>query len=307
MPGNKLLPFLKDISQMTAIFPFFPLPINTEWHALGSYLEEWTHTVLFCLQPSNFCRKPWSGLAYGYQSDSKAKTFKNIKAAICQNFPSRSSKVCTAHHWTDTGHRFQPCHKPSAEVQGAGDSRSPKTTIKGSLTFNFHYLCVRPLRGAAAAAVWAGGEGDALQRGYTQAAASLAGRLRKRHWHQLQKLSLPAPPQVQVPGKTAGSQRSTDEIGPGWKEQGGPRSGERRWQLKKWDGTGAKPCAAAVPQDPLQGQLLQQQVPTEGGYGKPVGVRSGDVYYPAIYSLPKITAIDTRSTGDVSVIDTYWI
>lgn len=175
MPGNKLLPFLRDISQMTAILPFFPLPINTEWHALGSYLEEWTHTALFCQQPSNFRRKPWSGLAYGYQSDSKAKTFKNIKAAICQNFPSHSSKVCTAHHWTDTGHRFQPCHKPSAEVQGAGDSRSPKTSVKGSLMFNFHYLCVPPLQGAAAAAVWAGGEGDALGRGYARAAASLGG------------------------------------------------------------------------------------------------------------------------------------
>lgn len=47
--------------------------------------------------------------------------------------------------------------------------------------------------------------------------------------------------------------------------------------------------------------------PLKAGHRKPVWARNGDVYYPTICSLPKITVIDMRSTKHVSVIDTYWI
>lgn len=47
--------------------------------------------------------------------------------------------------------------------------------------------------------------------------------------------------------------------------------------------------------------------PLKAGHRKPVWARSGDVYYPTICSLLKITVTDMRSTEHVSVIDTYWI
>lgn len=96
MPRNKLLLFLRDISQINTILPFFPLTINTEWHVLGCCLEEWTHAaLLFSQQPGNLNKKTWIDLAYRYQSDTKAKTSRNIKTA-CVKASHRSSKVCTA-------------------------------------------------------------------------------------------------------------------------------------------------------------------------------------------------------------------
>lgn len=96
MPRNKLLLFLRDISQIKAILPFFPLTINTKWHVLGCCLEERTHAaLLFSQQPAHFHRKPWSDLAHGYQSDTKAETSRIIKSA-CVKASHSSSKVCTA-------------------------------------------------------------------------------------------------------------------------------------------------------------------------------------------------------------------
>lgn len=256
MPGNKLLPFLRDISQMTAILPFFPSPSKYQVPRTGQLFGRTdTRSSLFCQQPGNFRRKPWSHLAYGYQSDSKAKTFRNIKAA-CVKMSHRSSKLCTAHHCLNR-HHFQPHHKLSTEAQGLGDGCTQKTTVKGLLMFNFHHLCMPPLRGAATAAVWAGGEGDALGRGCAGAAANPARCLRQQHWHQLQELSLPAPLQVQVPGKTAcGPWSCTDEIGPGWEEQRRPKSGERRQQLKNGMGPGLSPVQLQSPRPSLRSALM---------------------------------------------------
>lgn len=106
----------------------------------------------------------------------------------------------------ETRHHFQPRHKHGVEAPDMGDGHSQKTTMEVSLIFNFHHLHKPPPQGAAAAAGWAGREGDALGRGRAWVIVSLARRLRKQHWHQLQELSLPNPSHLHVPGKTAGSQ-----------------------------------------------------------------------------------------------------
>jgi len=91
--------------------------------------------------------------------------------------------------------------------------------------------------------------------------------------------------------------------------RGARRAKEQRKEAaaQKCDVTRAKPCAATVPKTLSRVSPYGSRFPPEGGHGKPARVRSVDVYYPAICSLPKITATDTRSAEDMSVIDTYWI
>lgn len=113
----------------------------------------------------------------------------------------------------------------------------------------------------------------------------------------------PALRQVQVPGKTTGGQRSrTDEIGPGWREQGGPRSGERRSQLKNGTGPGLSLAWSRSPR-PSPGSALRVAGSHWRQAQKAVWVSTGDVHCPAICSLPKITAIDMRS---IEGCFSYW-
>lgn len=85
-----------------------------------------------------------------------------------------------------------------------------------------------------------------------------------------------------------------------------------RWdQGKKWREEEAEKKGAGAklsPRDARWGctQPLRRLLPTEVTRCKAVRARNRDVYYPAICSLPKITATDMRSTEDASVIDTCW-
>lgn len=100
---------------------------------------------------------------------------------------------------------------------------------------------------------------------------------------------------------------STQKIGPRVKEERRAKEQKKKAVAHKWDGTGAKPCTTMVPKTLFGVSSHSSRFLLKAGHRKPVWARSGDVYYPTICSLPKITVIDMRSTKHVSVIDTYWI
>lgn len=178
MPGNKLLPFLRDISQMTAILSFFPLPINTKWHVLGSCLEEWTHAAL-CQQPGNFRRKLRSGLAYGYQSDSKAKMFRITKPARAKT-SHRCSKECTAHRHLN-GHRTSLLTVLQTQRWGSRCGRQLLTENRCKRHTNIQFsVLVYASSPRGCRRRWCSGQ---------RVCPGCCWRLRKQHWHQLQELS----------------------------------------------------------------------------------------------------------------------
>lgn len=262
MPGNKLLPFLRDISQMAAILPFFPSPYKYQVPRTGQLFRRTdTHSSLFCQQPGNFRRKPWSGLAYGYQSDSKAKTFRNIFKAACVKMSHRSSKMCTTHHCLN-GHHFQPHHKLSTEAQGMGDGRAQKTTAKGSLMFNFHHLGMPPLWGDDTVAVWRWCSGKSVCRGCCQPS------------HVPQAAALTSAPGAVAPSPTAGPGARKNSLWPmelyrrdRTRVKGAKRG--KKWRkeaaAQKWDGTGTKPCAAAVPRTLSEVSPYSSRFPPQAG------------------------------------------